>query len=147
MLIGEYETKIGDKKRVAIPKKFRNELGNDLILTRGYEGTLVLVNKKMWEKIAKEVINGSFINKHIRDTTRFLVGSAVEVEADNQGRVVIPNSLYKYGNFTDEAVFVGLYNWVEIWDKNKWEERLKYLDKNSEEIASSIEQMNAKDEK
>ena len=147
MLIGEYETKIGDKKRVAIPKKFRNELGNDLILTRGYEGTLVLVNKKMWEKIAKEVINGSFINKHIRDTTRFLVGSAVEVEADNQGRVVIPNSLYKYGNFTDEAVFVGLYNWVEIWDKNKWEERLKYLDKNSEEIASSIEQMNAKYEK
>ena len=147
MLIGEYETKIGEKKRVAIPKKFRNELGSDLILTRGYEGTLVLVNKNMWEKIAQEVINGSFINKNIRDTTRFLVGSATEVEADGQGRIVIPNSLFKYGNFKAEAVFVGLYNWIEIWDKEKWEERLNYLDKNSEEIASAIQEMGQKDEK
>ncbi len=147
MLIGEYETKIGEKKRVAIPKKFRNELGSDLILTRGYEGTLVLVNKKMWEKIAKEVINGSFINKNIRDTTRFLVGSAVEVEADAQGRVVIPNTLFKYGTFQTEAIFVGLYNWVEIWDKEKWEERLTYLDKNSEQIANAIQEMNSTDGK
>jgi MraZ protein len=147
MLIGEYETKIGEKKRIAIPKKFREELGNNLILTRGYEGTLVLVNKKMWEKIAKEVIDGSFINKNIRDTTRFLVGSAVEVQADSQGRLVVPNSLYEYAQFQTQAIFVGLYNWIEIWDKKKWGERLKYLDKNSDEIANAIQQMNKKDEK
>ncbi len=142
MLIGEYETKIGEKKRVAIPKKFRTELGNELILTRGYEGTLVLVNKKMWEKIAKEVINGSFINKNIRDTTRFLVGSATEVETDHQGRFVIPSNLYKYAQFQKEAIFVGLYNWIEVWDKNKWEKRLEYLDKNSDSIANAIQEMN-----
>ena len=147
MLIGEYETKIGEKKRVAIPNKFRKELGSNLILTRGYEGTLVLVNKKMWEGIAKEVIEGSFINKHIRDTTRFLVGSAIEVQTDSQGRIVIPKSLYEYGKFEKQAVFVGLYNWIEIWDKKKWEERLKYLDKNSDEIAKAIQQMNQKDDK
>ncbi len=147
MLIGEYETKIGEKKRVAIPSKFRKELGNNLILTRGYEGTLVLVNKKMWEGIAKEVIEGSFISKHIRDTTRFLVGSATEVKTDPQGRIVIPNTLYKYGGFQNQAVFVGLYNWIEIWDKKKWEERLKYLDKNSDEIANAIQEMNKKDDK
>ena len=146
MLIGEYETKIGDKKRVAIPKKFRKELGSNLILTRGYEGTLVLVNKKMWEGIAQEVIEGSFINKHIRDTTRFLVGSATQVEPDGQGRIVIPNSLYKYANFKSQAVFVGLYNWIEIWDKTKWEERLKYLNKNSDEIAQAIQEMNKKND-
>ena len=147
MLIGEYETKIGEKKRVAIPNKFRKELGSNLILTRGYEGTLVLVNKKMWEEIAKEVIEGSFINKNIRDTTRFLVGSATEVQADTQGRIVIPNSLYEYGKFQNHAVFVGLYNWIEIWDKKKWEERLKYLDKNSDEIANAIQEMNKKDDR
>jgi MraZ protein len=147
MLIGEYETKIGEKKRIAVPKKFREELGDNLILTRGYEGTLVLVNKKMWEKIAKEVIDGSFINKNIRDTTRFLVGSAVEVQADSQGRLVVPNSLYEYAQFQTQAIFVGLYNWIEIWDKKKWGERLKYLDKNSDEIANAIQQMNKKDEK
>ncbi len=147
MLIGEYETKIGEKKRVAIPNKFRKELGSNLILTRGYEGTLVLVNKKMWEKIAKEVIEGSFINKHIRDTTRFLVGSAIEVQADTQGRIVIPRSLYEYGQFEKEAVFVGLYNWIEIWGKKKWEGRLKFLDENSDKIANAIQEMNKKNEK
>ncbi len=147
MLIGEYETKIGDKKRIAIPKKFRKQLGSNLILTRGYEGTLVLVNKKMWEEIAKEVINGSFIDKNIRDTTRFLVGSAVEIEADSQGRIVVPKSLYDYAQFQTQAIFVGLYNWIEVWDKKKWEERLKYLDKNSDEIASAIQEMNRKHEK
>lgn len=147
MLIGEYETKIGEKKRIAIPKKFIKELGSNLILTRGYEGTLVLVNKKMWEKIAKEVINGSFINKNIRDTTRFLVGGASEIKADSQGRFVIPNSLYKYGEFEKEAIFVGLYNWIEIWDKEKWQQRLKYLDKNSQEIANTLQEMNNQNEK
>ena len=142
MLIGEYETKIGEKKRLAIPKKFRKQLGSNLILTRGYEGTLVLVNKKMWEELAKEVIEGSFINKHIRDTTRFLVGSATQIEPDIQGRIVIPNSLFKYAQFHKQAVFVGLYNWIEIWDKDKWEDRLKYLNKNSDEIANAIQEMN-----
>jgi MraZ protein len=141
MLIGEYETKIGEKKRVAIPNKFRKELGSNLILTRGYEGTLVLVNKKMWEKIAKEVMEGSFINKNIRDTTRFLVGSATQAQADAQGRIVIPTSLYKYAQLNQQAVFVGLYNWIEIWDKDKWQQRLEYLDKNSDEIAKEIQQM------
>lgn len=142
MLIGEYETKIGEKKRIAVPGKFRKELGENLILTRGYEEALVLVNKKMWEKIAKEVINGSFIDKNIRDTTRFLVGGATEVKPDSQGRIVVPNSLYEYGKFDKKAIFVGLYNWVEVWDEKKWQERLKYLDKNSDEIANAIKEMN-----
>lgn len=146
MLIGEYKTKIGEKKRIAVPKKFRDELGDGLILTRGYEGTLVLVNKEMWESIAKDVINGSFINRNIRDTTRFLVGSAVEVDTDSQGRIIVPSSLFEYGQFKKEVVFIGLHNWIEIWDKDKWEERLKYLDEKSDEIAQEIEKMNKKND-
>ncbi len=146
MLIGEYQTKIGEKKRVAIPKKFRDELGDELILTRGYEETVVLVNKVMWEKIAKEVINGSFINKNIRDTTRFLVGSAAEINPDPQGRIVMPNNLYNYGKFKKNIIFVGLYNWIEIWSEEKWAERIKYLDTNSEQIAEEIEKMKDKNE-
>jgi len=60
MLIGEYKSKIGEKKRVSLPKKFREELGNNLILTRGYEDALIIVNEKLWKKIATEVINGSY---------------------------------------------------------------------------------------
>lgn len=144
MIIGEYLSKIGDKKRLAIPKKIREELGDNLILTRGYEGSLILVNKEMWSKLASEVVNGSFINKNIRDTTRFLVGSAVEIAPDNQGRIVVPSSLYSHANFNKEAIFIGLINWVEVWDKTKWEERLKYLEENGEDIANEIAAMKEK---
>ena len=142
MLIGEYKTKICKKKRVAIPKKFREELGNEMILTRGYENALILVNQEMWKKIANEVINGSFINKNIRDTTRFLVGSALEVECDSQGRIVIPDNLKEHGDLSEEIVFVGLYNWAEIWSDKNWQKRLEYLDENSDKIAKEIEKIN-----
>ena len=83
MLIGEYKSKLGDKKRVSLPKKFRDQLGENLILTRGYEQALIVVNEQLWKKIATEVIDGSFINKDIRDTSRFLVGGAKEITLDS----------------------------------------------------------------
>lgn len=142
MLIGEYTSKVGEKKRVSLPSKFKEELGNNLILTRGYEDALIIVNKQLWETIASEVINGSFIDKNIRDTSRFLVGGAKEIDLDSQGRFVIPHSLFTHANLQDEIVFVGLVNWVEVWDKGKWEKRIEYLKKNSDQIAQEISKMN-----
>ncbi len=142
MLIGEYTGKVGEKKRVSLPSKFREELGDEIILTRGYEDALIVVNKKLWESIASEVMNGSFIDKNIRDTSRFLVGGAKEIELDTQGRFVIPQALFEHANLEDEVVFIGLINWIEIWDKKKWEERLEYLKENSDKIATEISKMN-----
>ncbi len=141
MLIGEYTTKIGDKKRVSLPKKFRDELGENLILTRGYEEALVLVNQEMWSNVAQDVVNGSFINKNIRDTSRFLVGGANEIATDTQGRFIIPESLFEYAQLNKEIVFIGLINWIEIWDKQKWEQRLQFLKANSDQIAQEISKM------
>jgi MraZ protein len=144
MLIGEYKSKLGEKKRVSLPKKFRDQLGNDLILTRGYEQALIVVNEKLWKKVATEVMEGSFINKDIRDTSRFLVGSAKEISLDTQGRFVIPESLLEHSQIKDEVVFIGLVNWIEIWDKEKWNERLTYLKEHGEEIAQEISKMSNK---
>lgn len=142
MLIGEYKGKVGEKKRVSLPSKFREELGDEIILTRGYEDALIVVNKKLWETIASDVMNGSFIDKNIRDTSRFLVGGAKEIELDSQGRFVIPQSLFEHANLDDEVVFIGLVNWVELWDKKKWQERVGYLKENSDNIADEIGKMN-----
>ena len=141
MLIGEYTGKIGNKKRISLPTKFREELGNNVILTRGYEDALIIVNKKLWKNIASEVINGSFIDKNIRDTSRFLVGGAKEIKLDAQGRFVIPTPLFEHASLKDEVVFIGLANWIEIWDKNKWEDRVKYLKENSDKIAKELSKM------
>ena len=141
MIIGEYRSTIGDKKRVSLPKKFRDELGQEIILTRGYEDSLILVNKGMWEKIAKDVVGGSFINKNIRDTSRFLIGGAIEISIDKQGRFLIPESLYEHAKLSKEIVFIGLINWIEVWDKDEWLKRGEYLKTNGEEIAQEIDKM------
>ena len=145
MLIGEYTGKIGDKKRVSLPSKFREELGEEIILTRGYEDALIVVNKKLWKTIASDVMNGSFIDKNIRDTSRFLVGGAKEIELDTQGRFVIPQTLFEHADLDEEVVFIGLVNWIEIWNKEKWQERLDYLKENSDKIAKEISKMNRKE--
>ncbi len=142
MIIGEYRSKIGEKKRIALPKKLRSELGKEIILTRGYENALILVNKKMWENIAGEVISGSFINKNIRDTSRFLVGSATEIKADAQGRFIVPQALFEHAQLEEDVVFIGLVNWVEVWSKKLWDERVQFLQKNSEKIAQELTKMN-----
>jgi MraZ protein len=141
MIIGEYTSRIGEKKRVSLPKKFRDELGEEIILTRGYEDSLILVNKQMWEKIAKDVIDGSFINKNIRDTSRFLIGGATEVSIDMQGRFLIPEALFTHAGLSKELVFIGLINWIEIWDKERWDKRVEYLKENGDEIAQEIDKM------
>ncbi len=143
MIIGEYRSTVGDKKRVSLPKKFRDELGGDIILTRGYEDSLILVNKQMWEKVASEVVNGSFINKNIRDTNRFLVGGAVEISTDKLGRFIIPESLFDHAGLKKDVVFIGLVNWIEIWDREKWEKKLEFLKQNGEEIANEISKMSS----
>lgn len=141
MIIGEYRSKIGDKKRVSLPKRFRDELGEEIILTRGYEDALILVNKGMWEKIAKDVIGGSFINKNVRDTSRFLIGGAIEISIDKQGRFLIPDSLFDHAGLSKDVVFIGLINWIEVWDREKWDKRVEYLKANGDEIANEINKM------
>ena len=126
MIIGEYRNKITVGKRTALPKKFREQLGENLILTRGYENSLVIVDKDKWEKIAGEILNGSFINSNIRDTSRFLIGSATELDLDTQGRFIIPTPLFDYAQLSEDIVFIGLVNWVEVWSTQLWEKRLEY---------------------
>jgi MraZ protein len=122
-------------------------MGNDLVITNGYEGCLVAVDTNRWEEITKEIVGGSFVDKNIRDAGRFLLGGANEISLDNQGRFVIPQMLYEYGDFEDEVVFLGLVNWVEIWDLNKWQEHQNFVEENSGEIAQKLADIVKREEK
>ncbi|BDQ04501.1 MAG: transcriptional regulator MraZ [Candidatus Dojkabacteria bacterium] len=138
MLIGEFETKITDNNRVAVPKKFRGELGDDLIILNGYEGCLIIVDEQKFLALTKDIVEGRFINDAVRDMTRFLVGSAQEIHLDNQGRFVLPQSLRDYACLESECIFLGLFNWIELWSKSRWMERKKFVKRNAAEIASKL---------
>jgi len=136
MLIGNYVSKLANNGRAAIPKKFRQELGDKLIITQGYENCLVLVSQLVWEKLVD--FDKPFILDAARETDRFLMGNAFELEPDAQGRIIVPGSLKDYAQLNDEIVFVGVGNRVEIWGLKRWIEYQEHLKENSNEIAKRL---------
>lgn len=143
MLIGQYKSKTNPKGRVAFPKKFRDELGDSLVVTVGYENSLMVVSAKDWQSLVASTADKPFIFGSARDTNRFLLGEATEVELDEQGRFVLPAYLREHAKIGEEVVFLGLNRYVEIWDKAVWEEYQKYLNQHMGEIAERLSQTNA----
>lgn len=128
MLIGTYFSVLSPKRRSAIPKKFLQELGKKLIVAKWYEGCLVLVGMEAWQALLNKLTGKSeIITAPVRDTDRFILGSAYELDPDDQGRVIIPKNLGEYARLGEKLVYIGLGNRVEIWDEDKWKEHDKYV--------------------
>lgn len=143
MLIGQYRSKISPKGRIAFPKKFRDELGDELIITLGYENSLMMVSVKEWKSLIEATEDKSIVLGSARDTNRFILGGANEVELDEQGRFVVPGFLRDYAKIQEEVIFLGLNKYVEIWDKSAWDEYQKGLKENIGEIAEKLSEFNA----
>lgn len=128
MLIGSYQSNLGDKRRVAVPKKFIDSLGNRPILAKWYEDCLVLVSFEFWQELLKRLTGGrKTISLGVRDIERFILGSAFEVEPDSQGRIIVPEILADYSKLNKEVMFIGLGDRVEIWPKEVWDQKSEQL--------------------
>lgn len=141
MLIGSFKNNIGDKNRVAFPIKFKNELGSSLIVTKGYENCLIIVDKSKFTGLMNSIKDVPFVNSGLRDTKRFLIGSAQEIELDKQGRFVIPPDLKKYASLGNECVFIGLVDWIELWDKSIWDKKEESINSKSSEISDKLSEL------
>ncbi len=138
MLIGQYDSKVDTKGRTALPKKFREILGEKLIVTLGYESSLIVVSEKNWKALLEGTEGRPFIDSATRQTQRFLLGGASNVELDNKGRFILPYYLREYGKIETDVVFVGLSRYVEIWSKKVWEEYRKVLEKDIDTISQRL---------
>jgi len=139
MLLGQVNKKLDSKNRLSFPFRFRKELGSRLIITQNMEGSLLVVSVESWKTLTEGTENKPFILKEVREIQRFLFGSAEQVDLDEKGRFILPAHLKEYSGISSEAVFVGVNNRVEIWDKMRWEEyNGKYLTKNINEITEKL---------
>lgn len=138
MLIGQYDGKIDSKGRSAFPKKFREILGDKLIVTFGYENSLIVVSEENWKALLEGTEGRPFIESAARETQRFLLGGASNVELDSKGRFILPAYLREFGKIKENVVFVGLSRYVEIWDKGRWLEYEKFLEKNIDDISQRL---------
>ncbi|MEX2090544.1 MAG: division/cell wall cluster transcriptional repressor MraZ [Candidatus Paceibacterota bacterium] len=138
MLIGEYKHSLDSKKRLAIPSKFRKELGEGAVLTKGLDGCLFIFPSKNWAPFA-EMLGGLSIGKQdTRSFARLFLSGAVEVEFDSLGRILIPDNLKEFASLNKEVVIAGLFNRLEIWDEKKWGDYKANLEKNSDKIAEKL---------
>jgi len=138
MVIGQYDGRIGEKYQIAIPKKFREVLGDKLIVTKGFEGCLIAVSEKNWKTLLEDIEGRPFTDKVSREKQRFILGNASLVELDAKGRFVLPEYLRKYAGITDDIIYAGIERFFEIWDKDTWEKQQETLGKNIESIAEKL---------
>lgn len=138
MLIGEYEQKIGDKNRILLPKGLRDEVGDELIISKGFEQCLIILTPAQWKELIESVVSGPFVSGQMRDTRRFLYASASKLSLDAQGRFIVPQFLKAYSNLNKEAVFLGLGSWIELWDRSTWLKTSDDLSHDSKKIANDL---------
>lgn len=138
MFIGEYSHSIDPKKRLAIPAKFRSDLKNKLVITRGLDKCLFIYPMKVWNELAEKLGNLPMGESGTRSFIRLMLAGAIDVEVDKQGRILLPDYLKDYAGLSKNVVIAGLYNRLEIWDEQKWNEYKKSAEKNSDEIAEQL---------
>ncbi|MGM0482684.1 MAG: division/cell wall cluster transcriptional repressor MraZ [Patescibacteria group bacterium] len=138
MLIGEYTHTIDNKKRVALPAKFRKEVGKKMVITHGLDGCLFLYPFSEWKDISKKIADMGMAQADTRGFNRFILSGAVEVEADSLGRILIPEFLCEFAGLSGKVVFAGVHSRVEIWDEVRWKKHKEHIKSQAAEMAEKL---------
>ncbi len=137
MFKGEYSHTIDTKGRLIIPAKFREQLGEAFVITRGLDGCLYIYDNEEWLKF-EENLRALPPNKDSRMLVRFFSAGAADVEVDKQGRILIPANLREAAGLNKDVVLAGVASRIEVWSKDKWDENV-YDD--MEDIAEKMADM------
>ncbi len=121
MLIGTYRHQIDAKNRMRMPSKFKNELGNGFVLTKGTNKNLFVFSKEEFDKLYEKLTSLPIFDESLQKPIRKFLSSAFEAEEDAQGRVLLPKELVCHAEISKNLVFVGLGNRVEIWAEENWD--------------------------
>lgn len=143
MLIGEYTHTIDLKNRASLPVKFRKEVGKKVVVTRGLDNCLFLYSMKEWEKIAEKLSGLSMGQANTRGLNRFMLASAMDVDIDALGRMLIPEHLKGFAALQDKVVFTGVHNRVELWNPSAWTEYKRRIEGEADTLAEKLGEVGA----
>lgn len=141
MFIGEYKHTIDGKGRMIIPSRFREDLGEKFILTKGLDQCLFIYPDDQWRLLKEKLDRLPLSNKKARKFTRFFLAGAQECEVDKQGRILISQNLREYANLEKETILIGVSTRIEIWSKENWEQYNDDEDFDAGSLAESMEEL------
>ena len=136
MFMGEYNHTIDAKGRLIVPSKFREQLGDEFVVTKGLDGCLFVYENTEWKALEEKLHALPLTNANARKFSRFFLAGATTCEVDKQGRVLLPAVLREHAGIEKEAVLAGVLNRVEIWSKERYQENSDFDD--MDEIAEHM---------
>ncbi|WEV72854.1 division/cell wall cluster transcriptional repressor MraZ [Bifidobacterium sp. ESL0790] len=138
LLLGTYTPKMDKKGRMALPAKFRGQLGEGMVMARGQERCVYLLPQSEFRRIAMQIQRTSMGNKAAREYLRVFLSGAVDQDPDKQGRVLVPQMLRDYANLGDDIVVIGVGTRAEIWNRQAWETYLAEKEDGYSDIADDV---------
>jgi MraZ protein len=149
MFQGQYTSKVGAFFRVAFPSSYRDRLEERIIITYGFEQSLIITSENQWDTLYKKEIEGkSFLIPEVRDIRRFFLGGMSAIEFDKQGRFIVPEYLRAYASIEvqEEVSFIWQREYIELWNAKKWEEREKQVLNTITKLAEKLSGNDSKNE-
>ena len=139
LFIGTFYQKVDEKNRIVLPSKFRTKLGENAIITLGYDKCLSVYTEGEWDKLQTKLLEYSDTKSDYRRHVRAIASSATECSFDSHGRVTLPATLLKTIGIEKEIVLIGNLNHIEIWSKEAWD---KYYEESVNSFDELSERMN-----
>ena len=132
--MGEFSHTIDGKGRLILPAKFREELGDTFVITKGLDNCLFIYSQAEWCVIEEKLKKLPLAKPEARAFVRFFFSGAAELECDKQGRVLVPNNLREFAGLDKDVVVIGVSSRIELWDKGAW-------DSYNSKVAPTVTQM------
>ncbi|NUW31243.1 division/cell wall cluster transcriptional repressor MraZ [Nonomuraea sp. SMC257] len=121
MFLGTHQPRLDDKGRLFLPAKYREELAEGLVITKGQERCLYVFPVEEFQRITEALSTAPVTAKAVRDYSRVFFASASDETPDKQGRITIPQSLRQYAGLQRDCAVIGANTRLEIWDAQAWD--------------------------
>ena len=141
MFLGEFSHTLDDKSRLTIPAKFRDELAGGLVITRGIDRCLAVYPRQVWDNLAERIAQLPISQRNARNFGRLMFSGAADFVPDRQGRVLIPQPLRDYAGLDGDAIIIGLYDRLEIWNPENWTKLRTEVEESPESIAEQLQEL------
>jgi MraZ protein len=140
---GTYYYSVDHKGRIAVPAKFRKvllpEADSTYMVTKGFDKCLSLYSLDRWMDFADSLAKLPKTKKRSRNVVRWFMANAERVQVDSQGRIKIPQHLLEYASVKKDAVIIGVYDRMEIWNRKDYEENAGAVEETIEEDLESLD--------
>lgn len=137
MFLGTYTPRLDDKGRLILPAKYRDELSEGLVLTRGQERCIYVFSTDQFAAVHEQMRQAPLTSRQARDYIRVFLSGASDETPDKQGRITIPPTLREYAGLDREITVIGAGDRAEIWDSAAWN---AYLEEKESEFSSTDEE-------